>query len=311
MSANPALDRRLRVPALELGEVNRARTSLTLAGGKAAHVALTSQALGARAIWIGFLGGATGEECEAGLKSYGIEVTAIRTKAPTRVNLEAIEDSGRVTELLDPGGAVAGNERDQMLRALGERLRGDWRGAGVVISGSLPPGLTPEFYTRTMEAARAAGSKVFLDTSGEALRETIGVGPDFVKPNRREAETLLGAKMKTAEDAIAGAKTMLTLGAASTAITLGGDGLIWLPSATDLAWVVAPPKLNPISTVGCGDATMAGFAFAALSEMGAEETARLAAACGAAMCATELGAQISREDVASMAPQIAARRVAL
>lgn len=311
VSANPALDRRLRVPALALGDVNRARISLTLAGGKAAHVAITSQALGARAVWIGFLGGSTGAECEAGLKSKGIEVTAIRTKAPTRVNLEAIEDSGRVTEVLDPGGTVTDDERDQMLRVLGKRLRGDWRGAGVVISGSLPPGLTSEFYTTAIAAARAAGSRVLLDTSGEALAETIGVGPAFVKPNRKEAEALLGARIETAEDAIAGAQKMIKLGAESAAMTLGGDGLVWLPSVSDFAWVVSPPKLKPISTVGCGDATMAGFAFAALSQMGAEATARLAAACGAAMCVTELGAQICCDDIESMVPQVAVRRVML
>ena len=270
---------------------------------------MASQALGARAVWIGFLGGATGDECETGLKKYEIEVHAIRTRTSTRVNLEAIEDSGRVTEVLDPGGAVAGDERDEMLRVFAERLRGDWRGAGVVISGSLPPGLTPEFYRTIIGIARAAGSKTFVDTSGDALRESIGVPPDMVKPNRKEAEALLGSNLANADDAVASAKRMLGLGAGSAAITLGAEGLVWVPSASDSPWIAMPPKLEPISTVGCGDATMAGFAFAALSEMGAEETARLAVACGAAMCVTELGAQISYEDVESMAPRIAVRSV--
>ncbi len=307
VSANPALDRRLRLPALALGDVNRATTSLTLPGGKAAHVAITSQALGARAVWIGFLGGTTGAECEAGLQTYGIEVHPVRTRTSTRVNLEAIEDSGRVTELLDPGGAVAPDERDEMLRVLREQLNGDWRGAAVVISGSLPPGLTPDFYRTLIGMGRSAGSKTFLDTSGDALRNSLGARPDMVKPNRAEAEALLGSTLATREDAADGARRLLGLGAGSAAITLGGEGLVWRPSASDPAWIATPPLLQPISTVGCGDATMAGFAYAALSGMTAEDTVRLAAACGAAMCVTELGAPISRQDVQSMVPRIAVR----
>ncbi len=307
VGANPALDRRLRVPVLRIGEVNRATISLTLPGGKAAHVAMTSQALGARAVWIGFLGGATGAQCAAGLKNYGIEVTAISTSAPTRVNLEAIDDAGQATEVLDPGGVVTPDERDQMLRTFAERLRTDWHGAGVVISGSLPPGLTPDFYRAVIETAHAAGSTVFLDTSGAALSESLAARPDMTKPNATEAEALLGTKLATAGGAIAAAGKILNLGAHSAAITLGADGLVWLPGADDSPWIAKPPKLKAISTVGCGDATMAGFAYAALSNLNSEETVRLAAACGAAMCVTALDAQISDVDIQRLTQQIEIR----
>jgi 1-phosphofructokinase family hexose kinase len=196
-----------------------------------------------------------------------------------------------------------------MLRVLDARLRCDWSGAGVVISGSLPPGLTPEFYRTMTEVARAAGSKVFIDTSGDALRDSLSARPEVAKPNRSEAEVLLGAKIGNVEQAIAGAKKMLGLGAGSVAITLGAEGLVWLPNAADLSWIAKPPKLKPISTVGCGDATMAGIAYSALSDMDAEDAVRLAAACGAAMCVTELGAQISEKDVQSMLSRIEVRSV--
>ncbi len=71
ISANPALDRRVRLPALKLGEVNRATSAESFGGGKAAHVAMAAQALGWRASWIGFLGGSSGEECAAKLRGLG------------------------------------------------------------------------------------------------------------------------------------------------------------------------------------------------------------------------------------------------
>ncbi|MGC1674678.1 MAG: PfkB family carbohydrate kinase, partial [Candidatus Acidiferrales bacterium] len=105
VSANPAMDRRLRVESLATGEVNRATSAQGFAGGKAAHVAMATRALNARAAWVGFLGGAIGQECARQLESLGIQVAAIPTVASTRVNLEIIDESGRVTEILEPGAA--------------------------------------------------------------------------------------------------------------------------------------------------------------------------------------------------------------
>src|SRR6202167_1566754 len=116
VSANPAMDRRLRVASLEAGEVNRAKSASGLAGGKAAHVAMAARAMGAGATWIGFLGGAIGEECAAQLKVLDIEVVAVRTAASTRVNLEVIEDSGKVTEILEPGAAPTVEEITEFVR---------------------------------------------------------------------------------------------------------------------------------------------------------------------------------------------------
>ena len=60
---------------VKLGEVNRATSAVTMPGGKSAHVAMTAVALGARAVWVGFSGGSTGDENELGLKRLGIEVS--------------------------------------------------------------------------------------------------------------------------------------------------------------------------------------------------------------------------------------------
>ena len=48
VSANPAMDRRLHMRSLAIGEINRAQSAQGFAGGKAAHVAMAARALGAR-----------------------------------------------------------------------------------------------------------------------------------------------------------------------------------------------------------------------------------------------------------------------
>src|ERR1700733_2534723 len=104
VSANPAMDRRVYVDSLIPGEVNRGRDSLAVPGGKAAHVAMAACSLGIGANWIGFLGGAIGEQVEVELRKLAVDVSPIRTAASTRVNLEIIENSGKITEVLEPGG---------------------------------------------------------------------------------------------------------------------------------------------------------------------------------------------------------------
>jgi len=86
ISTNPAIDKRLRVSELRLGAVNRVLDAIPEPGGKAAHVALALRALGARPAWVGFTGGANGENLIAGLAELGIRARAIPTKLPTRVN---------------------------------------------------------------------------------------------------------------------------------------------------------------------------------------------------------------------------------
>ncbi len=309
VSANPALDRRLHVPSLTLGEVNRARAAVTMPGGKSAHVAMAAMAMGARAAWIGFSGGASGDENEAGLARLGIEVHPVRVASQTRMNLEAIEQSGRITEVLEPGGPVNEAEQHRMLDALKNRLRAEWNGAIVAVSGSLPPGIPANFYATLIRLVRDAGARTFLDTSGDALRESFSAAPAFLKPNRREAEQLLGAQLDTLEATTKALERLIDRGAGSVALTLGADGLIWKPTKSSPCWLAKPPKLKPISTVGCGDATLGGFAFAAQTNLDEETTVRLAAACGAANCVAELAGQISESDVRKFLPQIEVRRM--
>jgi 1-phosphofructokinase family hexose kinase len=311
LSANPALDRRVRVHSLTPGDVIRSQSSLALPGGKAAHVAMAARALGAHSIWIGFLGGAIGEEVAAGLRKLAIEVLPVHTETSTRVNLELVEDSGRITEVLEPGGPPGRAGQAEMLRLCTQGLRDQWKGALLAISGSLQPDVPADFCASLIDAAHAAGSKVFLDTSGDALRASLEAKPDFVKPNRKELETLLGRPLRDAQEALAAAHELIQRGAGSAAVTLGADGLVWLESEGGPAWSARPPRLNPVSTVGCGDAALAGFAFASLQGLAGEKALRLAVACGAANCLAEFEGKISTDDVQSIIPQVELHRLPL
>jgi 1-phosphofructokinase len=307
VSANPAMDRRLRMDSLVVGEINRAHGALGLAGGKAAHVAMATLALEANPVWVGFLGGAIGQECARQMEALGIRVLAIPTQAATRVNLEIIDATGRVTEILEPGAQPTAQERDNFLQTCTAGLRDEWKNAVLVISGSLPASVAPDFYVALIAAARTAGAKVFVDTSGEALR--ANARPAFVKVNRAEAETLLRRPLATIDEIARAAREVVERGSGSAAITLGREGLLWLERKDGPVWKAKPPHMNVISAVGSGDATLAGFAYSATQGIAGEEALRLAAACGAANCVGSAPGRIELAAVRALLPQIEIQRL--
>lgn len=309
ISANPGLDRRVRIGAFSPGEVNRAEKSEIFPGGKAAHVAMAARALGLETTWFAFLGGAIGKQCAAEMQQLGINVAFVQTQASTRVNLEIIEDSGRVTELLEPGGTPTSSECEQMRRTFSEGLHVKWKKALVVISGSLPQGVSPDFYNALIEEAHAAECKVFVDTSGDALRYSLQSNPDLVKPNRNEAEALLQRPVRTIEEAQSAVAELISLGAQSAAVTLGSEGILWQENKDGEIWAAHPPKLRAMSTVGCGDATLAGFAYGFEQGWHGEDVIRFAASCGAANCRASLTARIDIKEVESIRPQVRVTRL--
>jgi 1-phosphofructokinase family hexose kinase len=309
VSANPAMDRRLRMESLAVGEINRAHSALGLAGGKAAHVAMATLALEAKPVWVGFLGGAIGQECARQMEALGIQVVAIPTHAATRVNLEIMDAAGHVTEILEPGAKPTAQERDEFLRTCARGLRDEWRNAVLVISGSLPAGVGPDFYVAMIQAARTAGAKVFVDTSGEALRAGSNANPDFVKINRAEAEALVGRPLATIEEIAHAAKEIIKRGAGSAAITLGREGLVWIEREGGPVWKATPPHMNVISAVGSGDATLGGLAYSATKGIAGEEALRMATACGAANCVASAPGRIELAMVRALLPQIEIQRL--
>src|SRR5215831_12782211 len=186
------MDRRLRLERIKVGEVNRVLSAQPFPGGKAAHVAIVAKTLGIEVMWVGLLGGAAGDECEAGLSELKIPLTVIRTQSKTRANLEIISSDGTVTEILEPGGLVTESEIERLLSTCRDIFAEFGPGTQVALSGSVPPGAPKDLYRQLIRMAHLNGCRALLDTSGEALREGLLAAPDLVKPNRDEASSFAG-----------------------------------------------------------------------------------------------------------------------
>ena len=309
ISANPAIDRRLRLQNIAVGEINRALSAQPFPGGKAAHVAMVAKALGVDVMWVGFLGGAAGEQCESGLSAFGVPLTVVRTQSETRANLELVSADGKVTEILEPGGAVTESEVERLLTTCRDLFAESERGTQVALSGSLPPGAPPDLYAELIRLAHLYGCRTLLDTSGEPLREGVNASPDFVKPNRNEASDFAGVAIDTADNATEALQKILAAGAKSVAISLGADGMIWQREINSDLFVSRPSPLANCSPVGCGDAALAGFAVAHERGLTDEETLRLATACASANCLADAPGKVDREDISRLVQEIRVQRI--
>jgi len=297
------MDTRVLVKDLQPGQVHRVKSSCARAGGKAAHVAMVLQTLGQTPLWIGFVGGETGKDLVSGLERFGIRVHACPTRQRTRVNLEIIEDDGRVTEILEPGGAPSQLEGIEFHKKCESAFAQGREQLTVIFSGSLPQGLEDGYYASLIESANSFGCRTFLDTSGEPLRLALAASPHFVKPNRQEAESLLGYSIRDLSVAARALQQLISLGARTAAISMGAQGLLWCAGKSEPVYHAPAIALKPRSTVGCGDATVAAFAHAAAFGLSVEETLRLATACAAANCLAESPGGARVADIESLRNQ--------
>ena len=278
VTLNPALDRTLTVPSITFNEMIRATATRLDWGGKGFNVARALRALGQDVLATGFVGGTTGRMLEQGLNDLGIATDFVHIAGETRTNVVITDQAAeRYVKVNETGPQVQPAECTAFLELVQQRVQPQdiW-----VLSGSLPPGVAPGFYAQLVRLLRAGGARVFLDTSGEPLRQGCAAGPTLVKPNQVEAQEATGRPIDTDADARDAAGFFLQQGAEMVALSLGADGLV-LASESRAVWA-RPPRVQARNPVGAGDALLAGIAYATSQDLPLDEMARWGVAAGTA-----------------------------
>lgn len=287
VTLNPAVDKTLIVRRFTPGQTNRATIHRVDVGGKGINVALNLKNMGCEVVATGFVAAGDRAGVVAALTHAGIEAAFVPVAGDTRVNLKIIDSlDGMETEINEPGFMVP----PESIAALADMLRRlATRASVIVFSGSLPPEAPPDLYAQLIALAGAQGVLTVLDTAGAALAYGLAAKPDLVKPNRAEAEELLGECIGDETNLATAARRILALGARSVVISLGSDGALGL--ASDGMWRARPPALAVRSTVGAGDAMVAGLAYGLMQSQSSREALRLAtaASCAAAAASGPLG----------------------
>ncbi len=304
VSPNPAIDKRITLSALVAGGIHRARTVQSFPGGKSTHVAMVLKALGAEPHWVGMCGGAAGERLIGGLRDLGIETHPVAVKGETRTNLEIVDELSGVTEIREPGEPVSTEEVTNFERQCKKLFEKGGASTLAIFSGSLPPGVPDDLYARLISSAHESGCRALLDTSGEPLRIALAAGPDFVKPNREEASAIVDFALDSNVKAAEGVRNLIASGARSAAISLGVTGMVYASAESAPALFAPALQLKPRSTVGCGDAAFAGFAYSFCSGAVPADSLRKATACAAANCLADSPGAVHAEAIRTFESQV-------
>jgi len=280
VTLNAAIDRTVAVPNFRLGHRHRAVESRTVAGGKGINVARALNLLGRPVIATGFVGGPTGRRVLEQLHEESVLTDFIRIAAETRINLAVIDPtSGEQTEINERGPAVSPEEVRKLFERIGYLAGGTKL---CVLAGSVPPGAGDDLYARLIQDLTRRGVPVVLDAEGEAMLEGVRAGASMVTPNEAEAEELVGQEFADRGDLAQGLLELARLGAHEAAITRpdGCVATVGEGNSRRLLEVHTEP-LEPVSTVGSGDAFLAGYAAARYEGRSPEDCLAYGVACGA------------------------------
>lgn len=254
LTANPSVDRTVRVDRLARGEVIRGSESWAEPSGKGVNVTLALHAHGHATIAVLPLGGSVGIELKRLLDITGASTVIVPIERPIRSNVSLLEPDGTVTKINEPGPELSGPEATSLFEAaLAAARDAEW----LACCGSLPAGVPAGFYADLVTQRRAAGLPTAVDSSGASLAATLGAGPDLIKPNLDELAELTGREPRTLGDVAEAGKLLRAQGVKAVLASLGPHGALLLDE-NGLLFGEAPVA-RPVSTVGAGDALLAGF----------------------------------------------------
>ncbi|WP_277668938.1 1-phosphofructokinase [Caproiciproducens galactitolivorans] len=305
VTLNASVDKMYMVDEVKLNSVMRVRQAIPTAGGKGLNVSRVAAAFGEKVLATGFLGGFSGEYIQSLLEKDGIASDFVKIEGETRSCINVVDlATGKHTEFLEPGAKVSGAEQQAFLERYKKYLP---LCSVTVLSGSLPQGVSAEYYGTLISLAKEQGKKVILDTSGEPLKQSLVFRPTLIKPNADEIRQLCDLPDVSLESLQRAAFVLNRRGIANVIISLGEKGS--LAACEEGIFLCDSPCVDVVNTVGCGDSMVAGFAVGLARGYSFEDTLRIGVAAAAANAPTKTTGRLRPADLQQLRPLVNIRRL--
>jgi 1-phosphofructokinase len=292
VTPNPSIDRTVTLAGpLTRGAVHRVTSVTTEAGGKGVNVARTLTLAGVEAVAL--LPAPATDPLIAALHDIMVPFRIVPTIGPVRTNLAITEYDGTTTKLNERGAELDNAAVDAFTQSVLENAES---AAWVVLSGSLPPGMPDGWYADIVTRLAACPCRVAVDTSDAPLSALVEsfdrAAPDLIKPNAEELAGILGYSVQALEAAVAqgdpepvvaASRRLIDRGVGAVLATLGPAGAVLVDETGN--WLATPPPIVPRSTVGAGDASLAGYIRAEVGGADPPKRLQMAVAYGSAAAA--------------------------
>ena len=289
ITLNPAIDKTYHVKDLVPEHKLRCANPLVEAGGGGINVSKGLQELGANSQAVFFKGGRNGDHLLEILQNEHVDSRPITIQGETRESLIILDHStDKEFRIVVEGPEISMAAFEEIIAFI-ETEKPEW----IIASGSLPKGLPSNVYAILAKKARLIGSKLILDTSGDALRSALNEGVFMMKPNLKELSILSGVESLTPEAAVEVAKKIIHEGKAEVVvISMSAAGATLVTS--DITQHVPSLPVEQRSTVGAGDSMVSGMVWALQQKKSLIEMLCWGIACGSA-ATMNTGTQLFRK----------------
>lgn len=267
VSLNPAIDQTVRVDGFRVDTINRGASIRFEAAGKGVNVAsfLADSArlygLDLHIAVTGFLGRDNAGIFEDLFARLGVDDRFVRIPGATRIGVKLVDETAQQTTDINLPGLSPTQEAIDLLERTLLSLAFDCD--LFVLTGSLPPGLSLDYYAQLIRMLKAPGRRVMLDTSGTALSAGFLSQPSIIKLNLTELSELSGRTLEEPPAVAAAARRLLVQRAVSqnplemVIVSMDPRGALFVTPGASLHAI--PPAVTLRTTVGAGDALVAGL----------------------------------------------------
>ncbi|HGF0770152.1 TPA: 6-phosphofructokinase II [Kluyvera georgiana] len=289
----PSLDSATQTPQIYPEGKLRCSAPVFEPGGGGINVARAITFLGGNATALFPAGGATGEHLVALLQAEHVPVNSVESREWTRQNLHVhVGASGEQYRFVMPGATL----HDDELEALQNNISQIDSGSLLVISGSLPPGVSLIQFVSLIKSAQQHGLRCIIDSSGDALAAALAIGDiELVKPNQKELSALVQRDLNQPDDVRNAAQEIVRSGKARrVVVSLGAQGALAVDAHSCVQ--VVPPPIKSQSTVGAGDSMVGAMTLKLAEDASLEEMVRYGVAAGSAATINQGTRLCSREN---------------
>lgn len=273
ITLNPAIDQTVYINDFMIDKVNRISRLQNDPGGKGINVASYLASSDLNVGVTGFLGLDNEKIFHDIFNKLNIENKFISVLGETRTNIKIVDQNNKtVTDVNQAGFDLTKKNISDL-----ENLLFSKKEAKVyVFSGSIPSGIDIDIYEKWTKKAHDLGIKVAIDASGKALKSILKAKPDLIKPNHLELSEILLKDLDNLEDIIIEAKELIKNGIQTVCISMGEKGALYINKDEIIQSIPSNVELN--TTVGAGDAMLAGLIVGSLRNLSNKETLKLATA---------------------------------
>lgn len=275
LTTNPAIDMNVSIEKLISKEVNRMEEAVYSPNGKGLNISYVLKHFKEQSHALGFFGGFSGKYIVEETKEKNIDISPIWVEEPTRINV-FINENGTEFKLVNKGSFVNHDKQLDLLKLIEDAEDMDY----LAISGSLPPGISENFYDAILTIVAKKGVKVILDISSKKLKELLKYRPYLIKPNDEELKNIFNLNIGDEEDTKDILEMLYEKGAENILLTMGEKGAYFY-NGKDI-YNSSVHKVKLVSSACAGDSALAAFLSVWLKDENNIETAlKRSAATGA------------------------------